>query len=439
MDLSQKGRIAELVKVLHETEQELQSLTQGQDDGAKGSVTHSDLLPSTAQAPMREGKSAQLVMAELQTGILNALPAHIALLDSDGLILTVNEAWRRFASANVLQSADFCIGQNYLDICEGATGECSDESAVVAQGIRNVLNGARDMYSLEYPCHSPDEMRWFRLMVTPMTDHPGSGAVVMHVNVTERRQAEEAILRLNSELEDRAYQRTQQLEAANRELEAFSYSVSHDLRSPLNTINGFGQLLLKSDGDQLSEKGRHYLKRIRVASTNMGELIDGLLSLAKISRVNLSRGEVNLTAMSLKLVQQLRDSEPDRVVDIDVQADLMINGDPAMVAVVMQNLLANAWKYTSKTPHARVEIGSETDADRMTCIFVRDNGAGFDMAYAGKLFEVFQRLHQGTEFTGTGIGLANVKRVVERHGGRVWAQASPGEGATFRFSLEAQK
>ena len=247
----------------------------------------------------------------------------------------------------------------------------------------------------------------------------------------------EAINKLNTQLEDRVQRRTQQLQAANDELEAFSYSVSHDLRSPLNTINGFSQLLLKSDGERLSEKGKHYLARIRASSTKMGALIDGLLSLAKLSKITLNRSDVDLTAMSYKLVEELRDPEPDRVVEINIQADLKINGDPDMVTVIMQNLIGNAWKYSSKTPHARIDIGSEATAEGVKCIFVRDNGAGFDMAYAEKLFEVYQRLHRDTEFAGMGIGLANVKRVIERHGGRIWAYAATGEGATFRFTLDA--
>ena len=278
---------------------------------------------------------------------------------------------------------------------------------------------------------------WLELDIVPIADSKGwvTHWVAVERDITERKMAQEAVLRLNSELEDRVHQRTEQLAAANKELEAFSYSVSHDLRSPLATINGFSQLLLKSHKDQLNEKGQHYLNRIYAGSTKMGELIEGLLSLARLSRGDLNRQDVDLTAMSAKMVRELRDSEPDRLVNVTIQADLVVNGDAAMVTVVMQNLVANAWKYSGKTPLARVEVGSETAPDGVRCIFVRDNGAGFDMAYAEKLFQVFQRLHQDTEFKGTGIGLANVKRVVERHGGRVWAEAAVGEGATFRFTL----
>lgn len=278
---------------------------------------------------------------------------------------------------------------------------------------------------------------WLELDIVPIANANGwfTHWVAVERDITERKMAQEVILKLNSELEDRVQQRTQQLQAANKELEAFSYSVSHDLRSPLATINGFSQLLLKSDHQQLSDKGQHYLRRIHAGSTKMGELIEGLLSLAKLSRGELNRQQVDLTAMSSKMVQELRDAEPDRAVDVTVEPDLTVNGDAAMVTVVMQNLIANAWKYSGKTPLARVEIGSETAPDGLRCIFVRDNGAGFDMAYAEKLFEVFQRLHQDTEFKGLGIGLANVKRVVERHGGHIWAQAAPHTGAVFRFTL----
>jgi PAS domain S-box-containing protein len=275
------------------------------------------------------------------------------------------------------------------------------------------------------------------LSLLSLKDDHSKQVIVVVKDISERKIAQQEILLLNSELEDRVQRRTQQLETANKELGAFSYSISHDLRSPLSTINGFTQLLVKSDGDQLTEKGKHYLDRIRMGAVNMGKLIDGLLSLVQTSRAAVSRVDIDLTEMSIRLMEELRDSEPDRMVDVHIQAGMLINGDSAMVTVIMQNLIGNAWKYSSKTLDSRVEIGSETLEDGVTCIFVRDNGAGFDMAYAENLFEAFQRLHKDTEFKGTGIGLANVKRMVERHGGRVWAQAELGRGATFRFTLDA--
>ena len=569
-------------------------------------------LINAAQAQVPDMPSVRRAMAEMQLEVLNALPACTAVLDSDGVIVTVCDAWRHHASTNALQVGDISVGHNYLRSCELATGESYGQSAAVAQGIRDVLGGSKEIFTCEYPCHVSDEKRWFQLTVTPFKSSLDSGAVVMLVNITDQHKAEDAlreetrmlellnkagrelasnldlhsavqavtdagtqiigahfgaffynatdsnggsmllytlsgaprsafehfgyprptplfgpmfrgepairsddvtkdprygkmaphhglpaghlpvrsylsvpvvsrsgevigalffghpqpgmftersqrimeglaaqaavtmdnarlyetVTKLNDDLEDRVRRRTLQLEAANKELKAFSYSISHDLRAPLSTINGFSQLLLKSDGAQLSEKGAHYLNRICAGVVNMGKLIDGLWTLAQTSKATLNRGEVDLTTMSTNLVQELRDSEPDRVVDVQIQADLMINGDPAMVTVVMQNLLANAWKYSGKTPHARVVIGSETTANGLTCIFVQDNGVGFDMVYVDKLFETFHRLHQDTEFKGTGIGLANVKRVVERHGGRVWAESSPGEGTTFRFTLD---
>ena len=256
-------------------------------------------------------------------------------------------------------------------------------------------------------------------------------------DISTRKQAQIDIEQLNAELENRVQVRTMQLEAVNRELEAFSYSVSHDLRSPLNTVNGFGQLLQKSNGDNLNDKGKHYLNRIRSGTQQMGELIEGLLSLAKMSRSALHPETVDLSAIALRVEQECREREPDRQVTVRIQPDLTVHGDPTLLLLVMQNLLGNAWKYTSKQPNAVIDIGAALNDSGETVYFVRDNGAGFDMAHADKLFGAFQRLHAPTDFAGTGVGLANVKRVVERHGGRVWAEGQPQAGATFFFTIES--
>ena len=254
-------------------------------------------------------------------------------------------------------------------------------------------------------------------------------------DISTRKQAQIDLLQLNAELEGRVALRTAQLESANKELEAFSYSVSHDLRAPLQTVSGFLDLLDKSNGANLTDKGKHYLQRIRTSSGQMNDLIQGLMSLAELNRKPLKTGRVNLSAVAERVAQDCRDLDPDRKIDVQVQAGMQVHGDPTLLMVVMQNLLGNAWKYTSKRSAARIEVGAERHAGDTVVYFVRDNGAGFDMAYANLLFGAFQRLHSAAEFSGTGIGLANVKRVICRHGGRVWARGQLGEGATFYFTL----
>ncbi len=224
-----------------------------------------------------------------------------------------------------------------------------------------------------------------------------------------------------------------ELERTNQELDAFSYSVSHDLRAPLRAINGFARALVSDYGSVLDEQGRNYLERVCAGADRMGALIDGLLELAQINRAPVAAKLVDLSAMADGVVADLRGANPDRAVTVDVEADLQTRGDPRMLRAVLVNLLGNAWKFTSRTDGARVAFG-RVPADEPT-FFVRDNGAGFDPAHAARLFTPFQRLHSAGEFEGTGVGLATVKRVVHRHRGRIWAEASPGRGATFYFTL----
>jgi light-regulated signal transduction histidine kinase (bacteriophytochrome) len=222
--------------------------------------------------------------------------------------------------------------------------------------------------------------------------------------------------------------------AANQELEAFSYSVAHDLRAPLRSIDGFSSALLDEHLEQLDPEGQGYLQRVRAASQRMSELIDDLLSLARISRSELRLSNFDLAPVAKKVWTRLSESHPGRVVDFRVPGSLPVRADQGLLEVVLENLLGNAWKFTGKTPSPRVELGCvEKNGERIYT--VRDNGAGFDMAYAGKLFAPFQRLHRSTEFEGTGIGLATVQRVIRRHGGRLWAEGAVGQGATFSFSL----
>ena len=242
-------------------------------------------------------------------------------------------------------------------------------------------------------------------------------------------------VQLYRELEQRVQDRTAQLEQANRELETFSYSVSHDLRAPLRSINGFIGLLAEECGPALNEQAWTYISRARSQTARMAMLIDDLLRLAKISRTELKHQSVDLSAMAYALSEHLRSQQPGQKSEWRLQNGLRATGDARLIQVALENLLSNAWKYSSKTEKSVIEFGAMPDADGFQRFFVRDNGAGFDMKFAAKLFTPFQRLHGDEEFSGTGVGLATVQRILERHGGKIWAEATVGQGATFFFSL----
>ncbi|WP_455219940.1 sensor histidine kinase [Kaarinaea lacus] len=238
---------------------------------------------------------------------------------------------------------------------------------------------------------------------------------------------------LNNELEERVKSRTQELQTINQELEAFSYSVSHDLRAPLRSIDGFSQAILDDYGDRLDDMGRDYLHRVRSSAQHMAMLIDDLLKLSRIARIEFNKSLVNLSDLVHAKLQQLQEQEPGRSVNIVIGRDIYAEGDEQLLTILMDNLLSNAWKYTSKSADTFIEFGHQ-EVSNERVYFVKDNGVGFDTRYAAKIFEVFQRLH-GNEFEGTGIGLATVKRIINRHSGRIWAESQPDKGATFFFTL----
>jgi signal transduction histidine kinase len=252
----------------------------------------------------------------------------------------------------------------------------------------------------------------------------------------KRDQAFRALAEVNRDLERRVADRTAELEAANKELEAFSYSVSHDLRAPVRAIDGFSAALLADHAGQLDEQGREYLTRVRHATNRMALLIDDLLGLSKITRAELRRQHVDLSEVARRVLAELGSRDPARNVTTHVADGMVVDADPRLITVMLENLLGNAWKYTSKQPAATIAVGREA-RNGETAYFVRDNGAGFSMEHATRLFAPFQRLHAAAEFEGTGIGLATVARIVGKHGGRVWAEAKLGEGATFLFTLGA--
>ena len=242
------------------------------------------------------------------------------------------------------------------------------------------------------------------------------------------------LLQARDNLEAMVAERTRELEATNKELTAFSYSVSHDLRAPLRAIDGFSHALMEDYGNLLDETGRDYLQRVRAASHRMSDLIDGLLILSRISRDEMVISEVDLSALARNTINQLRAGDPGRKVEVRIAEGLTCRGDHSLLMTLLDNVLGNAWKYTSRKSMACIEFGA-TEKDGERVYYVRDNGAGFNMKYAGNLFGPFQRLHKVDEFPGTGIGLATVQRIVHRHGGRVWAEAEPEKGAVFYFTL----
>jgi PAS domain S-box-containing protein len=246
-------------------------------------------------------------------------------------------------------------------------------------------------------------------------------------DVTERKRVEDDLRKARDAAE-----------TASRELEAFSYSVAHDLRAPLRAISGYSEALVEDLGPKLDQGAKEYLDRISAGAVRMGHLIDALLGLSRVSRSDLAREPVNLSDMATGVLDQLRISDPGRQVDVVLEAGLVAEGDPGLLRALLQNLLGNAWKFTSKTEGARIELG-RAPAEDGQAYFVRDNGSGFDMAYAEKLFAPFQRLHASHEFPGTGIGLATVHRIVHRHGGRIWAEGAVNRGATFYFTLDQRK
>jgi PAS domain S-box-containing protein len=315
-----------------------------------------------------------------------------------------------------------------------------DNQTADLESVQDLLAGKKEQYNTEKRYIRKDgQVVWAQVSVRLVKDEAGQPLYFLPIieDITARKQAEEEVRKLTGDLERRVTERTTQLEVANRELEMFAYSVSHDLRAPLRGIDGFGKVLLEGYGEQLNERGQDLLRRIREAGGRMGQLIDDLLHLSRVTRSEIHRIPVDLSELATSIAAELAGVDPRRQVVFVIVPGLVAQADPRLMRIVMENLLRNAWKFTGKHPRARIEVGvlSPSHPGEEVVFFVRDDGAGFDMAYADKIFGPFQRLHRETEFEGTGIGLATVQRIVHRHGGRVWAEGAVEKGATFYFTL----
>ncbi len=307
------------------------------------------------------------------------------------------------------------------------------EKWIIAEQI--MKRGYSDVYEKEYRKKDgtivPIELR-ATLIKNEKGENIGMWAIVR--DISQRKKTEAEIQHLNENLEAEVERRTAELSIANKELESFSYSVSHDLRAPLRAMDGFSLAVLEDYGSKLDPQGRDFLQRIREASQKMASLIDAMLILSKVNQADLHRTDINLSRMVENIAQELMTRDPKREVTWVIKPEMAVVADPVLLRSALENLISNAWKFTSKRKSGRIEIGrNEQDGEEV--YFVRDDGAGFDMRFAGKIFGAFQRIHTSSEFDGTGIGLATVHRIITKHGGRIWAEGKPDEGATFFFTL----
>jgi hypothetical protein len=374
------------------------------------------------QAAERETRASHIQLQKLIDNTSAVI--YVKQIDT-GRYLIVNREWERLFKV----SRDRVINLTDHDVFPRD----------VADQLRgNDLRAAREDTTIHFEevADTDDGPHAYISLKFPVRDSAGHAYAVCGIStdITERKRAEEEIWRLNEQLEARVRERTAELEASTHELDAFAYSVSHDLRAPLRSLHGFSQALLEDYHDVLDDVGKDYLGRLQKNVGRMGQMIDDLLTLSRATRADLTRRPVDLTALCADVVAELRSNDPDRDVTVDIEAGLAAVGDASLLRLVLQNLIGNAWKFTGKVPDARIAFG-RTRRDTGWALYVRDNGAGFDMRYAEKLFSAFQRLHSTADFEGTGIGLATVHRIIHRHGGHIFAEAAQGEGATFYFTL----
>ena len=345
---------------------------------------------------------------------VDTLPLQVAILDDDGTILYTNRAWREFGDRNDIDGASDTIGVDYLAVTESAD---TDTAQTAAAGLREILEGERERFELEYPCHSPDERRWFLMRAVPF-DYEGVRYVtVAHADVTDR------------------YEYRQELERSNERLERFAHALSHDLQEPLRMVTQYLQLLERRYGDALEAEAAEFVDFAIDGAERMSSMIDGLLAYARVERSGDPFEPIDLETVLADVVADLSVRIDESEATIDVASLPRVEGDPNQLRRVFQNLLSNAIEYSGDAP-PRIHVDADRDGDDWI-LTVRDEGIGIPRDERDRVFEVFERLHGNDESEGSGIGLALCRRIVERHGGEIWVESEPGEGATFRFTLPA--
>jgi len=378
----------------------------------------------------RQAEQARLESERRYQALARIAPVGICRSDIDGNCVYINERWCQIAGVRPEQA----LGKGW-------------STALHPEDRERVLNEWNQAAKAQVPFYTECRFRrpdgtesW--LLVQATAEQDGQSNVIGYVgtitDISTQKDIEDELRIHRDHLEELVSERTHAVEVANRELEAFAYSVSHDLRAPLRTIDGFSHALEEDCADAVGDQGRDYLRRVRAASQRMGKLIDDILQLSRMTQGDMQWSDTDMSELANETVDRLREAEPGRRVDVRVAPDMGVAGDKTLLGVVLDNLIGNAWKYTSEKDRACIEIGV-LEQDEEPVYFVKDNGAGFDMRYAGKLFGIFQRLHKADEFEGTGIGLATVQRVIHRHNGRVWAEAEVDKGATFFFTLGRPK